>query len=158
LIEKVGKHFSKLLAIAVILFTGVTAQSQNSYTDLKKWVGKCPTYNEAGYPSSKSFFNLPEIAVPLKKLLSKEDFYYLTKGHTKESPIKLFENYLQVYLCGTRGSYPCDNNTILVVNLNDGSLHVVRDLFSDTPRYYSTKGHFTELPKKVQLPLHLTEK
>ncbi len=115
MIEILRNHALKLLVIAVILFAGITAQSQNNDIELKKWVGTYPTYNEAGYPSSKSFFHLPEIAAPLKKLLSKEDFYYLTKGHTKEGPIKLFENYLQVYLCGTRGSYPCDNNTLEAV-------------------------------------------
>lgn len=149
---------TKVLTIAVILFSGITAQAQHNYAHLKKWVGKYPTYNDAGYPSSKTFFNLPEIDVPLKKLLSKEDFYYLKKGHTKEHPIRLFENFLQVYLCGTRGSYFCNNDTLLVINLNDGAINIVRDMYSKIPRYYSTKGHFSDLPEKVQQPLHLSAK
>jgi hypothetical protein len=113
-----------------------------------KRVSKNPTFDKR----SGNFFMLPEIARTLRNLLNKEDYYYLAKGHTKEGPINLIDNYLQIYVCGSRHSYGCDNNTLLVINLTDGSMHIVFDMYDEKPRYYSTKGCFTDLPKKVQLP------
>ena len=120
--------------------------AQRKYAHLKHWEGKYPTYSK----SSRKFFNLPEIQHPLKKLLNQRDYYLLTKGHTKEVPIMLIGDYLKVKVCGSPESYACDNHAILVIDLNDGSIYVAFDIFSREPRYFSTKGKFTDLPQNVQ--------
>ena len=134
-----------ITVVSVLLCVWTTAEAQGKYANLDKWVGKTPTYDK----SFGNFFRLPEVWRPLKKLLSEKDFYYLTRGHTKETPFKLVENYLHTEMCGERGSYACDYHTLFVVNLADGSMNVAFDVFSDKPRCYSTKGKFTDLPRKV---------
>ena len=137
---------SKLIAGLLSLVMWVSAVGQGSYAHLKSWEGTFPTYNK----SSRKFFSLPEVQRPLKKLLNRRDYYLLTKGHTKEAPIKLIGSYLKAQVCGSPESYACDHHTILVINLDDGSMYVALDIFSGEPRYYSTKGKFTDLPQNVQ--------
>ena len=77
-----------VLSHLAILFSASVALAQRSnplskYERLKKWVGESPTFDKR----SGNFFMLPEIARTLRKLLNKEDYYYLTKGHTKEGLI-----------------------------------------------------------------------
>ena len=136
----------KLTAILFLLGIWTNAIGQEKYAHLRSWDGKYPTYNK----SARKFFDILEVRSRLKRLLSPRDYYLLTKGHTKEMPIRLIENYLKIRVCGARGSYACINQTILVIDLNDGSMYVALDIFSGEPRYYSLKGNFSELPKDVQ--------
>jgi hypothetical protein len=136
----------KTIPILLLLTSNIGAQGSNEH--LKKWAGKLPTFDT----KSGNFFRLPDVARPLKTILSKNDYYYLTTAHTKEGPITLIDDYLQIYVCGSRQSLGCDNNTILVINLNDGSMYLAFDLYSRQARYFSTKGKFADLPRKLQLP------
>lgn len=136
-----------ILIIAMLFSVSVeSAMAQGRYTHLRSWVGKYPTYNK----SSRKFFDLPEINRPLRRLLNRRDYYLLTRGHTKEMPISVVGDYLKVRVCGSPGSYACDNNTMLVFDLNDGSVFIAFDVFSGGARYFSTRGKFTDLPKDVQ--------
>ncbi len=136
----------RTIPIFLLVAVNIWAQGNNVY--LKKWAGKLPTFDK----KSGNFFRLPEIARSLKSILSKKDYDYLAAGHTKEGPVTLIDDYLQIYVCGSRQSLSCDNNTILVINLNDGSVYLAFDLYSTQATYFSTKGKFTDLPKKLQLP------
>lgn len=139
-------RLSKPILILFLLIACSSAMGQAKYSDLKTWAGKYPTYNN----SSVKFFKLSKIRRPLKKLLSAEDFYLLTKGHTKETPFKLVDHYLRVTVCGEPDSYACISNIIFVIDLNDGSMYVAVDIYSDKPKYYASSGAFTDLPEKVQ--------
>jgi hypothetical protein len=144
-----SKSSARLLAVMICLFflsSVANVCAQGKLAHLKSWEGKYPTYNR----SSKKFFRLLEIARPLRRLLSKEDFYLLTEGHTKETPFRVIDNYLKVTVCGSPDSYACDHQTIFVINLLDDSIHVAFDVWSGEPRYYSSKGRFTDLPEKIQ--------
>jgi hypothetical protein len=122
--------------------------AQGRYAHLRSWEGQYPTYNNL----PRKFFDLPEVRRPLKKFLSRRVYYLLTKGHTKEGSIKIIGNYLKVNVCGSPESHACDNVTILIIDLNDGSMYVAFDVFNGEPRYFSTKGEFTDLPQNVQSP------
>lgn len=135
----------RIVILILLLCVWTTAEAQGKYAHLEKWVGKTPTYDK----SFGNFFRLPEVRRPLKKLLSKGDFDYLTRLHTKELAFKLVDDYLHTGMCGERGSYACDYHTLLVINLTDGSMHVAFDMLSDKPRRYSTRGKFTDLPRTV---------
>jgi hypothetical protein len=140
-------RISKLIIAALLLlsmWTNTIAQERLGH--LRNWDGQYPTYNKL----PQKFFDLPEVRRPLKKLLSQRVYYLLTKGHTKEGPIKIIDHYLKVKVCGSPKSYACDNATILVIDLNDGSMYVAFDVFSRRTRYFSTKGKFTDLPQNVQ--------
>jgi len=139
---------AKFIFILPLLGIWISVVAQSKYVNLRSWEGKYPTYNN----ERQKFFDLPEIQHPLRKLLNRRDYYLLTRGHTKEGPIKLIDDYLKVKVCGSPGSYICDNATILVIDLNDGSMYVAFDIFNREPRYYSSKGKFTDLPKEVQSP------
>ena len=134
--------------ITVLLLFGVCMHvvAQEKYDYLRSWDGKYPTYNK----SPRKFFSLLEVQRPLKKLLNRRDYFLLTKGHTKEGPVKIIGNYLKAQVCGSPGSYACDNHAIFVIDLNDGTVYVAFDIFSGEPRYFSTKGKFTDLPQSVQ--------
>ena len=86
----------------------------------------------------------------MRKLLPRRIYFLLTKGHTKEVPIKIVRNYLKVSVCGSPDSYACDNITMLVIDLNDGSMYVAFNLHSGQPQYFATKGKFTDLPQDIQ--------
>jgi hypothetical protein len=137
-----------LVAVCLFSFFFSQAEAQGRYAYLKKWEGKLPSFEK----TVGNFFNQSEIRRPLRKLLGNRDFYFLTKGHTKEAPIRIIDNHLQVYVCGSHKGIGCDHNTMLVVNLTTGSIHVAFDLYSDRPRYFNTHGKFTDLPKQVQFP------
>ena len=139
-------RISKPIASLLLLVISINVVAQGKYAHLKSWEGKYPTYNK----SSRKFFNLPEVQRPLKKLLNQRDYYLLAEGHTKEVPIMLIGDYLKVKVCGSPESYACDNHAIFVIDLNDGSMYVAFDIFSGEPRYFSTKGKFTNLPQDVQ--------
>jgi hypothetical protein len=141
-------RISKLIIALLLLSVWVNALAQNGYAHLRRWEGQYPTYNKL----PQKFFALPEIQRPLKELLSRRVYYLLTKGHTKEGPIKIIGNYLKVNVCGSPESYACDNVTVLVIDLNDGSMYVAFDVFSSEPRYFSTKEKFIDLPQNVQSP------
>ena len=136
----------KIIAISLLLGVWTNAVAQGKYAHLRSWEGKYPTYNK----SARKFFNLPEIQRPLKKLLNRRDYHLLTRGHTREIPIKIIGSYLKVKVCGSPGSYACDSHAILIIDLDSGSMYVAFDIFSGGPRYYSTRGKFTELPQDVQ--------
>ena len=135
------------LAVALLLLSvWSNAVAQEKYVHLRSWEGKYPTYNK----SAQKFFDIPEVKAPLKKLLSQQDYHLLTKGHTKEMPIQLIDNYLKVRVCGAPSSYACIRHANFVMNLNDGSIYVALDIFSGKPRYFSSAVGFTELPLNVQ--------
>jgi hypothetical protein len=139
----------KIAKLAAALFLASlcsSAMAQEKYAHLKSWEGKYPTYNK----SPRKFFTLPEVRVPLKRLLSRRVFFLLTKGHTKEGPIKITGNYLKVVVCGSPESYGCDNITMLVIDLHDGSIYVAFDIHSPEPRYFATKGKFSDLPQDIR--------
>lgn len=140
---------SKLIAALLLLSMCADAIAQERYAHLKSWNGQYPTYNKL----PRKFFDLPEVRRPLKKLLSRRVYYLLTKGHTKEGPVKIIGNYLKVNVCGSPESYACDDVTILVIDLNDGSMYVAFNAFSKEPRFFSTKGKFTDLPQSIRSPL-----
>ncbi|OLE51201.1 MAG: hypothetical protein AUG51_24540 [Acidobacteria bacterium 13_1_20CM_3_53_8] len=139
-------RFSKFIVILLLLGIWANAAAQGSYAHLRSWEGKYPTYNR----EHRNFFNLPEIQRPLRRLLSQHDYYMLTRGHTKEGPIEIVDNYLRVFMCGSPRSYACDHITLFIIDLNDGSMYAAFDIISDAPRYYSTKGKFTDLPERVR--------
>ena len=139
----------KLIIASLLLLGALTnAMAQTKYAHLRSWEGQYPTYNRL----RRKFFNLPEVRLPLKRLLPRRVYYLLTKGHTREGPIKVIANYLKVKVCGSPESYVCDNDTILVIDLSDGSMYVAFDVFGSEPKYFSTKGKFTDLPRNVQNP------
>lgn len=120
--------------------------AQQSYGDLRSWEGRYPTYNK----SADKFFDLPKVRNPLRKLLPRRVFFLLTKGHTKEGPIRIVRNYIKTKVCGSPKSYRCDNITMLVIDLNDGSMYVAFDIRSGKPKYFATKGKFSDLPQDIQ--------
>jgi len=137
-----------ILAASIMVGAHVTSITQGRYDNLKKWVGKHPTFDR----SVGAFFDDPKIKSTLKSLLKKGDFVFLTKSRTKEAPVRMIDDYLQVYVCGSSEGIGCDRNTLLVINLVDESVHVAFDIYSDSPRTFSTRGKFSDLPKKVQFP------
>ena len=131
----------------VLLLAGSNALAQGKYDHLKSWNDEYPTYNKSG----RKFFNLPEVREPLRKLLPRRIFFLLTRGHTKEGPIRIVGNYLTALVCGSPESYGCDNQTMLVIDLDDGSMYVAFDFNSrDRRRYFATKGKFEDLPSDVR--------
>jgi hypothetical protein len=135
-----------LITASLMPVSGASALPQGKYGHLRSWEGKYPTYNK----SARKFFKLPEINRPLRRLLNRQDYYLLTGGHTKEMPISLIGDYLKVRVCGSPGSYACDNHAILILNLHDGSVFVAFNVIGGQPRYFSTRGKFTDLPQDVQ--------
>jgi len=137
-----------ILAAIIIVSAQVASITQGRYDNLKKWVGKHPTFDR----SVGNFFDDPKIRSTLKSLLKKNDFIFLTKSHTKEAPVRIIDDYLQVYVCGSSGGIGCDRNTLLVINLVDESVHVAFDIYSDKPSVFSAGGKFSDLPNKVKFP------
>ena len=137
---------AKPSCVLILVILCSSAAAQGSYDHLKAWDGQYPTYNK----SPRKFFKIPEVRDPLRKLLPRRIYFLVTKGHTKEGPIKIVGNYLKAKVCGSPGSYACDNITMLVMDLNDGSLYVAFDLHNVQPRYFATKGKFTDLPQDIQ--------
>jgi hypothetical protein len=137
---------AKVSAVLILVTLCSNAAAQGSYGHLKAWDGQYPTYNK----SPRKFFNIAEVRDPLRKLLPRPIYFLLTKGHTKEGPIKIDRNYLKAIVCGSPDSYSCDNITMLVIDLNDGSMYVAFDLHSRQPKYFATKGKFSDLPKDIQ--------
>ncbi len=147
---KLSKLFYLLLLLQVLISS---TEAQGKYGDLKNWRGKFPRpeYNRIAENKWKgNFFELPEINSSLKKLLTQTDFQYLTKRHTKEAPIEIKGDYLKLTVCGSHKGIGCDNNTVFVMNLVDGSIYVAVDRYAVSPKFYSTKGKFTDLPKNLQ--------
>lgn len=137
---------AKLSLVLILVATSSNAMAQGNYSDLKTWDGQYPTYNK----SPRKFFGLPQVRDPLRKLLPRRVYFLLTKGHTKEGLIKIVRNYLKAIVCGSPESYGCDNITVLVIDLNDGSMYVAFNLHSGQPRYFATKAKFTDLPQDIQ--------
>ncbi len=131
----------------MFLLVGSNVPAQGKYDYLKSWSGVYPTYNKA----EQRFFNLPEVREPLRKLLPNRIYFLLTRGHTKEGPIKLVRNYLTVLVCGSPKSYRCDHQTMFVMNLDDGSMYVAFDFDAlDGRRDFATRGTFRDLPSDVR--------
>src|SRR5438270_4660887 len=138
---------ARFALFGLLLFAGTNVLAQGKYDRLKTWNGEYPTYNKSG----RKFFNLPEVRQPLRRLLPRRIYFLLTRGHTKEGPIKVVRNYLRALVCGSPESYGCDNATMLVINLDDGSMYVAFDFYSpDRRRYFATKGKFEDLPFDVR--------
>ena len=137
---------AKLSAVLILVTLCSNAAAQGDYGHLRAWDKQYPTYNK----SPQKFFNIPEVRNPLRKLLPRRIYFLLTKGHTKEFPITIVRNYLEAKVCGSHDSYACDNNTMLVIDLNDGSMYVAFNLYSSQPQYFATKGQFTDLPQDIQ--------
>ncbi len=139
--------FPRIAILFVLLLVGPTVLGQTKYDYLKSWSGAYPTYNKSG----QRFFNLPEVREPLRKLLPNRIYFLLTRGHTKEGPLKLVRNYLTVLVCGSPKSYRCDNQTMFVMNLDDGSMYVAFNFdIADERRDFATKGNFSDLPSDVR--------
>jgi hypothetical protein len=137
---------AKLSVVLILITLCSNGMAQGKYESLKTWDGQYPTYNK----SPHKFFDLPEVRQPLRKLLPPRVYFLLIKGHTKEGPIKIVGNYLKAIVCGSPKSYGCDSITMLVIDLNDGSMYVGFDLHSPQPKYFATKGKFTGLPQDIQ--------
>ncbi len=138
----------------ILLCVSLPISAQGKLSHLKPWEGKYPRPEfgkGAGRKPSKNFFALPEINQPLRKLLPKSDYQFLTRTHTKETPIARSGDYLKIFVCALPDS-GCYQNTLLVINLIDGAMYVAFDLSAASPRYYSTKGQFTDLPRHLRLP------
>jgi hypothetical protein len=137
-----------LLQLAILMTC-----AQSRFSHLKKWKGQhaIPSFNRGLRNKPKvNFFELPEIRPTLKKLLSPTDFEYLRKTHTKEVPFQLIDGYLKLIVCGTPKGIGCDNHSVFLINLTDGAMYAAFDMFAAIPRYYGTKGKFTDLPKNLQ--------
>jgi hypothetical protein len=138
---------ARVVLFCVLLLAGSNVLAQGKYDHLKSWNGEYPTYNKSG----RKFFNLPEVREPLRRFLPRRIFFLLTRGHTKEGPIKIVRNYLKALVCGSPESYGCDNQTMLVINLDDGSMYVAFEFYSrERRRFFATKGKFEDLPFDVR--------
>ena len=116
---------------------------------LKSWVGRYPTDNE---DPSKHFWNLPEVKLPLIRMLGRKDFDRLSgrSVHSVEGPVSMHDNYLfasncQYHCCSCRSS-------LLVIDLRDGTMYAIfRNLVGansrELVRWVSRKGSNTPLPK-----------
>ncbi len=142
---------ARLSLVLILLATCSNAVAQRNYADLKAWDGQYPTYNK----SPRKFFDLPEVRDPLRKLLPRRVYFLLTKGHTKEGPIKIVRNYLKANVCGSPESYSCDHITTLAIDLDDGSMYVAFDVHSGHPKHFATKAKFTDLPKDIRNEIEL---
>lgn len=111
---------AKIRAALLLIALCFDAAAQASYGNLKTWNGQYPTYNK----TARKCFDLPEVRNPLRKLVPRRVYFLLTKGHTKEGPIKIARNYLKAIVCGSPKSYSCDNIMMLIIDLNDGSMYV----------------------------------
>lgn len=111
------------------------AVAQEKLDHLRKWEGRYPTYNKG----QGNFFRLPEIERPLRKLLSKEDFYHLIKGHKKESPIEVFADTLKVDVCGAGDCAGCCRNALLRIDLKTGNMQVTFYDAGQVLRQYNKK-------------------
>ena len=137
----------RITILFMLLFGASNVLAQGKYDYLKSWSGVYPTYNK----SKERFFNLPEVREPLRKLLPRRIFFLLTRGHTKEGPIKLVRSYLTVLVCGAPKSYRCDNQTMFVLNLDDGAMYVAYNFdLPDKRRDFATRGTFADLPSDVR--------
>jgi hypothetical protein len=114
---------------------------------LTEWVGKFPTYND--FIPRKEFLKLPEIQRPLLKLLSRNDYRFLTRTCGKETPIEMIGDLLIVRRCH---SYACGlGGVVVIVNLSDEAIHVaIMDKDDSEQRWFSTNGKYKELPFDVQ--------
>jgi hypothetical protein len=131
--------------------------SQSDLYSLKKWVGKYPLIDtfkdmpQKERPPSKNFFELPYIYKPLITLLDKEDFKKIAKDESVMTPIELIYDHLVIEKC--RPHFCPNQNTILTVNLHDGSMHVgfwdEDEQNSRKIRWFSTKGNYKDLPKEI---------
>ena len=132
-----------------------TAIAQGKFGHLKEWVGKYPTFND--FRPRREFLKLPEIKRPLLKLLSRDDYLFLTQTCGKEVPIEIIGDFLIVrrcdrYACGYGGG-------VVIVNLSDGAIHVaIMDEDDREQRWFSTNGKYRELPFEIQLGFLLTKK
>src|SRR5262245_26629278 len=137
-----------LLTIIVLLCCfSSTAIARGKLGHLKEWVGKYPTYNY--FKPRREFLKLPEIKQPLLKLLSRDDYRFLTRTCGKEAPIEMAGDFLIVrrchrYACGIGGA-------VLIVGLSDGAIHVaIQDEDDIEQRWFSANGKYKELPFDVQ--------
>jgi hypothetical protein len=147
---------STFIAALVLLGSVSTPTvSQARFGHLKEWVGKRPTYN--GTKPRKEFLKLPEIQQPLLKLLPRNDYRFLTRTCGKEAPIEEADGFLIVRRCH---SYACAYGAvILIINLNDGAMHVaIMDEDDTEQRWFSTNGKYRDLPFEVTLARFVTKK
>jgi len=136
------------LTILVLLgCVSQTAIAQSKLGHLKEWVGINPTFND--FKPRREFLKLPEIRRPLLKLLSLDDYRFLTRGCGKEVPIEMIGDFLIARRCHR---YACGNGGgVVIVNLSDGAIHVaIMDEDGREQRWFSTNGKHRELPFEVK--------
>jgi hypothetical protein len=148
--RNVGCLSMTVVRIAIVLSVlglGSNVVAHGKYKYLGRWNGEYPTYNK----TKQKFFDLSEVREPLRKLLPQRLFFLLTRGHTREGPIKVVRNYLRALVCGSPDSYGCDNQTMFVMNLDDGTMYVAFNFYDrKRVRYFATQGKFQDLPFDVR--------
>jgi hypothetical protein len=144
------------LTILVLLgCVSSTVVAQGKLGRLKEWVGKSPTYNE--FRPRREFLNLPEIKRPLLKLISRDDYRFLTRTCGKEVPIEMIGDFLVARRCHRNA---CGNGGgVVIVNLSDGAIHVaIMDEDDREQRWFSSNGKHKELPFEIQFGFLLIKK
>jgi hypothetical protein len=149
------RHFRLVTTLVLLGCVSLPATAQVKLGHLKEWVGKYPTYS--GSKPRKEFLRLPEIQQPLLKLLSRNDYRFLTKTCGKEAPIEEADGFLIVRRCH---SYACAYGAVvLIINLKDGAMHAaILDEDDAEQRWFSTNGRHEELPFDVKLARFVTKK
>ena len=144
------------LTILVLLgCVSSTAIAQSKLGHLKEWVGINPTFND--FKPRREFLKLPEIRRPLLKLLSRDDYRFLTRTCGKEVPIEMIGDFLIARRCHR---YACGNGGgVVIVNLSDGAIHVaILDEDDPEQRWFSSNGKYKELPFEIKLGFLLIKK
>jgi hypothetical protein len=137
-----------LLTFLVLLgCVSPVAVAQANLGHLKEWVGKYPTNNDL--KPHREFLKLPEIKRPLLKLLSRDDYRFLTRTCGKEVPIEKIGDFLIVRRCH---KFACGyGGAVVIVNHSDGAIHVaILDEDDSEVRWFSTNGKHKELPFDVR--------
>jgi hypothetical protein len=134
-----------LITLTACVLSNSNAQEKLGH--LREWVGKYPSYNNIKAP--KDFLRLPEVRRPLMKLLSDQDYRFLTVVCGKEIPIEMIGDYIIVRKCDS--NYCLRGTALILINIKDGAMHVAISKEKDSePRWVSTNGKNKELPFRIE--------
>jgi hypothetical protein len=123
-----------------------TTNAQERLGHLREWVGKYPSYNNRKAP--RDFLKLPEVHRPLLRILSPQDYRFITAVCGKQVPIEMIGDYLIVRKC--HSNYCLRGTALLIINIKDGAMHAAISSEKDSePRWFSTNGKYNELPFRI---------
>ena len=135
----------RALPLLVLCFSA-SIFAQDKLGQLKSWDGKQTQEVDAKGKVTADFFALPEVRVPLKRLLTPADFLLVTRTYSVGSPLKLMGDFLATTMC--RPHNCGDERAGLAINLSTGDMYV--RIAKGAKERWIPAGKESSLPKEVQ--------